>query len=98
MAAARKRVPGKPGKAFFDDVAVRFAAFDPQDLELLVRAAQAVARIEEARTIVHREGILVPGAKGGDVRNPAILIERQALADLRATLKQLRLEEATKLW
>lgn len=96
LVEARRRVPGEGGKEFFDSVTREFAKWSAPELELLVRAAQAVARVEEARARVEEDGILVDGARGGLVRHPALLVERAALSDLRAALKDLKLDEAQK--
>lgn len=96
VAAARKRIPGKAGRAFFDAVEAEFAGWSAAELELLVRAAQATDRIEEARTAIEREGITIEGARGGQVRHPALAVEKAALAELRAFLKALRLEEVAR--
>jgi hypothetical protein len=94
--AARRRVPPGPGRKFFDAVAREFTGWSAAELELLVRAGQATTRIEEARGQVARDGITIPGARGGHVRHPALAVERAALAELRALLKDLKLEEAPR--
>lgn len=94
--AARERLSGQAGRRFFDAIVTRYAGWSPSELELLIRAGQATDRIEEAREQVQRDGIVVDGARGGQVRHPALAIERAALAELRALLKHLRLEEAAK--
>ena len=95
LATARNRIPGRRGRAFFDAVTAEYAGWSAPELELLVRAAQAVARVEQARDLVQEEGLIVDGARGR-ARHPGVMVERGALDDLRATLRLLRLDEVDR--
>ncbi len=48
------------------------------DVNLFAAYCEAVARYEEARLLVNRLGLLVPGQKGNLVKNPAVQIQRDA--------------------
>lgn len=50
------------------------------DVEAFAMACDAVAQYREARALVHAEGVTVTGAMGGQVRNPAAQVMRDAAA------------------
>jgi hypothetical protein len=93
VADARDRVP-EEGRPFFDRLTGSYGGWGPASLELAIQAARASARVEEAREVVEREGLVVAGTRGGKVRNPALLVETAAASELRAALRALRLDEA----
>ena len=94
---ARARLTNAVERESFDRLAADYEDFTAINLELLVRAAQVTGRVEAARALVRRDGMLTPGERGKNlVRHPALLIERAALAELRAILRELRLSETTE--
>lgn len=96
VAAARARLTEPAAKAFFDRLEPGYTSWSRPELELLVRASEVNARIEAVRAVIKRDGLLVTGQKNTRVRHPALMIERAALAELRALLKQLKLEDAAE--
>ena len=94
LAAGRARVGSGSGRALFDAMAREYEGWAASDVELLVRAAQLVDRLDEARAIIERDGLVVAGAKGGQVRHPCLIVESRGLAELRAILRQLGRHDA----
>src|SRR6202022_1289864 len=67
----------KAWKRVVDEVAY-MGLLTSADREALAVYAVAVARWQDASTLIDRTGILIKGQNGGFVRNPAIIIERDA--------------------
>jgi hypothetical protein len=62
--------------------------------ELLGQACRAADRAEEARqAMIRTGGPLIPDRFGRPVRNPAVIVERDAVATLLSCLKLLGISE-----
>jgi P27 family predicted phage terminase small subunit len=66
------------------------ALLDSADAPLYEAFAVAVGRAREARALVAKHGMLVPGAREGQlVANPMIRVERESLQQVRMLAEQL---------
>jgi len=66
------------------------------DRAALVSYCQAVAMAEEAQQILDVEGLVVFGAQGGRVKNPAASIVREAASTIRAFAAEFGLTPASR--
>jgi P27 family predicted phage terminase small subunit len=64
---------------------------NPVDSALIELTAVALGRVRDARAVIEAEGMIVTGAKGNPVKNPAVLIEQQAGQEARRLLELLGL-------
>lgn len=82
----------KPGKAFWKAINDEFSIESGHQLRLLEHAARMLDLAAQAREIIARDGLLVPG-KGDLLReNPAAASERQSMNSFRLTVRELGLD------
>lgn len=95
LSAARGRVVGQAGQAFFDRLVDGYAEWTAADVELLVAAANLANLIAECEVAIARDGLVLDGAKGGLVRHPSSITLGGARTELRQTLRALSLDRDT---
>ena len=80
------------GRALWVGVQAEFAISDAQGLALLLVAAEALDRLEEARQILEKDGPMQPDRFGVMRKHPAAELEREARQGFLVALKQLGLD------
>jgi len=82
---------GKAGKALYSRLASEYDVSDAAGAALLLNAAQAVDRIEEARAAIERDGLLLTDRLGKRYVHPLQTVEISASKALLAAMRALRL-------
>jgi P27 family predicted phage terminase small subunit len=83
---------GDRSREWWARLQAEYAISDSGGLAVLDLAAQAHSRMDEARTILDRDGITVESGRGGLRPHPAVVIERDARIAVVACLRQLGLD------
>ncbi|MCC5869601.1 MAG: hypothetical protein JJU27_13960 [Gammaproteobacteria bacterium] len=76
----------------WDAIATEYGIADSAGLQLLLAAARAAQRAQEAREAIERDGLLVSDRFGVLRAHAAVAIERDARASMLLALKQLHLD------
>lgn len=79
----------------FDRVAAEWSVHDAAGLVLLRSACEAFDRLQEAKGILRREGVVVKDRFGQQRLHPATVIEREARAGMLASFKAMGLDFAS---
>jgi len=82
-----------PGKRLWRDVTAQFA-LEPFHLHILAGACQAADRMEEARSILDADGLVVLDAKGTARPHPCVSVERDSRTAMLRALRELALDAA----
>ena len=83
---------GKAGKKFWRSVLEDYVVDETHHLRLLEIAATSLDRAEAAREKIEAEGVTIANRFKEIVAHPACNIERQAMAQFRASLRELALD------
>lgn len=67
---------------------------DFADWPIVEAAAVAIGRAREARAMVNKEGLVIPGQKGNRTRHPALGIELEAWKEVRQLADHIGLSPA----
>ena len=79
------------GSAFIRAIFRDFEPLPAAEAEVARVAAMSLDRAAAARALLTRDGLLIDGANQTKVAHPAIRVERQAMAQYLAALRQLGL-------
>jgi phage terminase small subunit len=83
----------KPAQALWNRVQDEYALEDVSSLTLLAVALQAWDRLEDAKRILAKGGLVIPGATAGTfVQHPALRLERDSRAAFLTAWKSLNLD------
>ena len=91
-ASPRPRISAER-QAFLDSLRKDYEWTPAQDAQL-TEACILLSRSDEAREVIAREGITVPGYRGVPVANPAVAVERMSTSAACVILKNLGLAES----
>jgi P27 family predicted phage terminase small subunit len=94
-AAADPRAPkslSTPAKRWWRAIKAEFSIDDPGGLLVLTAAAEAFDRMKQAQALVDEQGLTVKDRFGQPKSHPAVVIERDARAQMLAALRDLRLD------
>ena len=83
---------GPKAAAFWRGVQAEYGVSDAPGLALLLVAAEALDRLEQAREILAKEGVLAPDRWGVMRKHPALEMERESRGGFLTALRQLGLE------
>jgi P27 family predicted phage terminase small subunit len=80
------------GQRWFKSIAAEYSINDPGGLLLLQSACEAHDRMQEARRVIAKDGLMSTGSKRQARAHPLIAVERDARAAMLASLKALNLD------
>ncbi len=95
MLDSRSKPPSilsKAAQSLWREVVGGYELDDPAGQMLLESALTAYDRMHQARRLIRRDGLLVPGTAGTKKQHPAVTIERDSRAAMLSALKALNLD------
>ena len=100
MTAKRKRAApsglSAAARRWWTRLVTEYGIDDPAGELLLEDALRQFDRAEEARRVLEKDGVTATDARGRPKQHPAVAVERDARAGMRAALKMLNLNPDPK--